>query len=372
MNTVDILKKLISIPSVFPNEQGISEFIFSHLKDQGFEVRKVKTDNDRYNLVAIFGQKDKYLGFYGHMDTVSCDEISDHDPYTLSIKGDRAWGLGVEDMKGAVSAILQVAEFVKQEKLPVKIILGVDEEGISKGAHDLVDSGLLNDIAFLIVGESGQVKNLNQAFSICYGRKGRILYQVEVFGKKAHAAESTRGINAIEQANSLITAILKMRFPKHLRLGATELIMTGIYADTSSFSIPDRCTFYFSLLTTPNVKSSKVEDNIQSLARRSNINIKISPVKRETPYGESYEVDRNNKFLKILEKEIFEPYQVKPIYTTSVADENVFANRLGIPVISIGPIGEGGHTQDEWVSLKSLAIVEEVYKKIIKLYNFTT
>lgn len=372
MDTVDLLKKLVSIPSVFPEEKEISRFIFSYLQNLGFEVKKIKTDEKRFNLVATFGKSKKYLGFYGHMDTVSRDEISKTDPFTMTIKGDKVCGLGVEDMKGAIAAILKTAEFAVEEKLSIKIILGVDEENISKGAHDLVNSGLLNELAFLIVGESGQVEDLNQPFSICYGRKGRILYQVEVFGKKAHAAESMRGINAIEQANSLITAILKMKFSKHSRLGMTELVITAIHADTSSFSIPDKCKFYFSLLTTPSIKSVDVEKNILNLANKQGIRIKISRVKRDTPYGDSYEIDRNNKFLKILEKEIFEPYQVKPIYTTSVADENVFANRLGIPVISLGPIGEGGHTKDEWVSLKSVGIVEEVYKKIIKLYNSAT
>jgi hypothetical protein len=42
------------------------------------------------------------------------------------------------------------------------------------------------------------------------------------------------------------------------------------------------------------------------------------------------------------------------IPTQSVADENVFANRLHIPVVTIGPIGGGDHTAEEWVSLNSL------------------
>lgn len=368
MQTIEILKKLISIPSVFPNEQEISKFISSYLKNQGFEVKKVKTDNARYNLVATFGQKDKYLGFYGHMDTVSRDEIS--DPFTLTIRGEKAWGLGVEDMKGAISVILKTAEFAVEAKLPVKIVMGVDEENISKGAHDLVDSGLLDDIAFLIVGESGQIENLNKPFNVCYGRKGRILYQVEVLGKKAHAAESHKGVNSIKQANQLISEILNIKFPKHANFGEAQIIITSIHADTTSFSVPDKCVFTFSLLTTPKVKGEEVEKHITQLARKRKINIEIGRVKRETPYSESYGIDKDNRFLKVLEKNILQPHKVKPIYASSVADENVFANRLGIPVISIGPMGGGEHTKDEWVNLKSLRNVEEVYKKIIRLYNY--
>ncbi|MDP3758803.1 MAG: M20/M25/M40 family metallo-hydrolase [Candidatus Daviesbacteria bacterium] len=369
MRTIELLKKLVSIPSVFPKEEEIGRFIFFYLQNLGFEVKKVETKKKRFNLIAAYGHTSKYIGFYGHMDTVSRDEISENNPFVLKIKDDKAWGLGVEDMKGGVAAILKVAEFAIEEKLPVKIIMGVDEENISKGAHDLVNSGLLDDLSFLIVGESGQIENLNQPFNVCYGRKGRILYQVEVFGKKSHAAERHKGVNAIEQTNNLISEILKIEFPKHVYLGRAQIIITSIHADTTSFSIPDKCVFTFSLLTTPKAKGKEIEKHIIELAGKMKINMKIGRMKRETPYGESYEIDKDNRFLKELEKNILKPYKIKPIYASSVADENVFTNRLGIPVISIGPIGGGEHTKDEWVSLKSLRTVEEVYRKIIKLYS---
>lgn len=368
MQLIELLKKLVSIPSVFPEEKEISSFISSCLQNLGFEVKKVETDKKRFNLVATYGHAKKYIGFYGHMDTVSRDEISESNPFVLEVEDDRAYGLGTEDMKGAISVILKTAEFAVEENLPIKVIMGVDEENISKGAHDLVNSGLLNNLSFLIVGESGQIENLNEPFSVCLGRKGRILYQVEVIGKKEHAAESGKGINAIEQTNHLISEILKIKFPKHVNLGEARLIITSIHADTTSFSIPDKCIFTFSLLTTPKIKGEEIEKNIIQLARKMKIHIKIGRINRETPYGESYEVDKENSFLKILENNIFKPYKIKPIYASSVADENVFANRLGISVISIGPIGGAEHTKDEWVSLKSLRTVEGVYKKIITLY----
>lgn len=369
MQLIELLRKLISIPSVFPQEEGISRFIFLYLQDLGFKIQRVETEKKRFNLVATYGQANKYIGFYGHMDTVLRDEISGDNPFVLKVKGDKAWGLGVEDMKGGIAAILKAAEFAVAEKLPIKVIMGVDEENISEGAHDLVKSTLLKDIAFLIVGESGQINNLDQPFSVCFGRKGRILYQVEVFGKKSHAAESSKGVNAIEQANKLIAMILKIKFAKHVHFGKAQIIITSIQADTTSFSIPDKCVFTFSLLSTPKARGEEVEEEIMQLAEKMKIDIKIGRIKRKTPYGESYEINRGNRYLKVIEKNIFRSYQIEPIYASSVADENVFANKLGIPVISIGPVGGGEHTKDEWMSLKSLGIVEKVYKEIIRLYN---
>src|SRR5260221_8795930 len=135
MTTQQLLEKLVSIPSVFPNEEKISVFIVDYLQHLGFTVKKVPTEKTRNNIVATFGKSKKYLGFYGHMDTVPRESYK--DAYRVIKKGKRVMGLGTEDMKGGIAAILKTAEFAVKNKLPVKIIIGVDEENISQGAHDL-------------------------------------------------------------------------------------------------------------------------------------------------------------------------------------------------------------------------------------------
>lgn len=368
MKTLQLLKKLISIPSDFPNEKKIGDYLFGYLKSLGFSVQKIETEKNRYNLVATFGKGKKTLGFYGHIDTVS-PESDQKNPYDISIKGNVAKGLGVQDMKGAIAAILQAGVYAVKNNFPVKLIFGVDEENISQGAHDLVDSGLLNDIGFLIVGESGQVKDYNQKFSVVFGRKGRILFDAEISGKKAHAAESEKAVNAIEQAVLLIKLLQEIKFSKHKNLNKTRIVIHSFRSETDSFSVPDRARILFSLLTTPNIDSKNFLDDLTAKAKKANLFVKIKPFERKTPYGESYEVDKKNPFLIKLERNIFSKYKIKPIYASSVADENIFANRLKIPVISIGPVGGEEHTKNEWLDLNSLKIVEKVYKDIIDLYN---
>lgn len=368
MNALALLKQLVSISSVYPNEKEFADFLSHYLQNLGFKISKVRTNSTRYSIVATYGKSTKYLAFYGHLDTVPPDNYT-RDPYKVILKDGKAMGLGCEDMKGGITAILQAGEYAVKENLPVKLIFGVDEENISQGAHDLVDSGLLKDIGFLIAGESGQVNDYTQSFSTVFGRKGRILYKAIITGKKTHAAESYKGINAIEKASEFVKILHAIKFATHTRLGKTSAVAHSIKSETDSFSIPDTCTILFSLLTTPNVKSDDFVKKIKSEAKRKKIEVSIEKVERATPYGESYEIDLKNPFFKKIKKKIFSHYKVDPIYTPSVADENIFANRLRIPVISLGPIGGGGHTKDEWVSLGSLQIVEEVYKRLILAYH---
>jgi acetylornithine deacetylase/succinyl-diaminopimelate desuccinylase-like protein len=367
MDAKEYLAELVGIQSVFPHENLISSRLQRILSEMGFAVNTVLTGT-RKNVVATYGKSDKFLCFYGHMDTVP-PNTGMVRPYKLKINGKIGTGLGVADMKGGISSILVAAEYAIQKDYPLKVVFGVDEENIFLGSFDLIKSGLMNNISFMVVGESGEVKAHNQPFNVCYGRKGRILFDATVTGKRAHAARSKEGINAISESATLVRIIDSIKFPKHKNLRETNLVVQGINSSADSFSVPDKCTIQFSLLSTPKVKSSEVISKIMKRASERNIEVMIVPHKRETLYAESYEINRKDPFLRKLERNLFEPQGVLPIYTGSVADENVFANGLNIPVISLGPISGGHHSINEWVDLNSLEATASAYKKVLELFS---
>jgi succinyl-diaminopimelate desuccinylase len=271
-------------------------------------------------------------------------------------------------MKGGISCILQAAAWATTEGLPVKVILGVDEENISQGANDLIRSGKLSDVGFLIVAESGQVTDFSQPISVCLGRKGRIVFEIEVSGMAAHAAEHHKGVNAIEKAAELCLALRELPLPTHPKLGASALVTQGIRSEASAFSVPDHCTITCSLLTCPGMTSEAFMQLVTHTAARIGVQVVVRVKERATPYGEAFEIDQNHPFYQSLYLSTLAPLHVVPMFTPSVADENFFAHSLGIPVLSIGPIGSGDHTKDEWVRLSSLAKVVDVYKRAIALY----
>jgi len=369
---LEILKSLVAIKSAYPDEAKLSNFLAEYLKNLGFKVDIVMTKSNRPNIVAKNLASKSYLAFYGHMDTVSADSKYERDPLDIWVEDQGlARGLGVSDMKGGIAAILSVAAYAQNNKLPIKIIFCVDEENISLGAHDLLTSNLLNDIDFLISAESGQVTNEKQPYSVCYGRRGRIALDVVVAGRKVHAAEHSKGVNAIIDASKFVIACADLVFPPDVNFGATALVVHQISGMTDSFSVPDSCKLYFSALTTPSIRHDDVINELRELARSIGVEAKVSPQKRTTPYAESYEIDTSNLLLKKIEQDIFTTDRITPLYTASVADENIFANKLGIPVISLGPIGGGDHTVNEWVSIQSIDNVALVYEKILHLYNST-
>lgn len=362
-----VLAELVAIPSTYPDEAAVGSYVAQYLEKLGFYIQLIPTSEGRNNIIATYGAADKYLAFYGHLDTVEPDAHYEKDPHTIWTEGDKAHGLGAADMKGGICAMLHFAQYAVQTKKPVKLVFGVDEEAISEGAHDLVDSELLESVDFLISAESGQSEGINQDYSVCYGRRGRIGLEIEVFGRKKHAAENTKAINAVEHAATLITHFPKINFKQNAHFGKTVFVVHSISGDTDSFSVPDNCVITLSALTAPNTSHDEVIRKLQKLAAELDVDAEIRPLERKTPYAESYEVQTSD-FLKTVETKLFKPNNISISYSDSVADENIFATRLNIPVISMGPIGGGDHTVNEWVSLASIDKLIDGYAAVLDLY----
>jgi len=365
--TVKLLTILVGIPSVFPNEQGLSRFIEKYLHSlNNCSIERVPVSKGRDNIIATIGNAKKYPCFYGHMDTVEPDQLWVQNPYKVTIKQGIAKGLGVTDMKGGIAVILLVAKYASENNLAIKLAFGVDEEQFSEGSFILTKNSFFDDVCIIISAESGQVINKNQPFAVNYGRMGRIVLQCEIQGLTAHAARSDLAINAIFKAGRLLQLIQNLKFKSHPQLGKTEILPFEIKGLTNSFSIPEQTEVKFNVLTTPGTSGKTVLAKIKSVAKKNNIKVLLNLMSRPTPYMESYQVDLDHPLIIKMGK-LFQQHKVTPVYARSVADENRFANDLNIPVISLGPVGGGDHTADEWVKLDSLEKVLEVYKEIIQI-----
>lgn len=364
---LELMSRLVAINSVFPGEGRLVNFIEAYLQQLRFSVERVPAEPGRDNLVAVYGQNQKFLCLYGHVDTVPPDPAWKQNPFLVTIAGGVARGLGVADMKGGLAVILLAAKYAYQHRRPIKLAFGVDEENISLGSYTLTKTRFFNNVNLLISAESGQIVNESQDYSVNYGRKGRFVIEVAIEGVAAHAARSDLATNAITQTARFLMLADQLNLPKHSRLGQTEIIPFFIESQTDSFSIPSRSVLRLNVLTVPGVTSSHVIEQLEKLCRQERIQAAFQLVQRITPYMEAYEVDRRDSNIQLLENKIFSQFKVIPGYAASVADENRFANELGIPVISIGPIGGHDHTANEWVNLSSLRKTLIVYQKIINL-----
>ena len=65
-----LLQQIVNIPSVFPHEGKLAEFLYTYLRHLGFTVTQQEVGDGRWNVLAEKGRSDHALMFYGHLDTV--------------------------------------------------------------------------------------------------------------------------------------------------------------------------------------------------------------------------------------------------------------------------------------------------------------
>ena len=161
---IDFYRKLISINSISSEipEQDISneeviDFLNDYLTDKGFVTKKlpVKNSRNKYNLIAKIGSGAGGLALCGHTDTVPCDEgkwLS--NPFELTERNNRLYGLGVIDMKGFFAFVYNVIENIELSALkkPLYVIATGDEETNMGGAISLQEQ-FSDKPDLMIIGE---------------------------------------------------------------------------------------------------------------------------------------------------------------------------------------------------------------------------
>ena len=382
MESVELLKKLVSLNSVFPNASELAHYLADELKKQGFSVELQKWGDNRFNVLAKRGTKGKPILLYGHMDTVPAygyDAVG-RKPQELIEKEGKLYGLGGYDMKAGIAAIVKAVEETKgKTDRAIKIMFVSDEEADSTGAYEVSKTEFFSDVEVAIATEISDVHDLNEKTrAITLGRRGRIQYEIKVPGKSFHAARLEHGISAVTEASKLAIELEKMNseLPKHAKLSHGSQHVRKFYSESLSLSIPDEAIMLLDrhLVPPETIESARleIEEKINELykkgilkeaeGKRATITVK----KRYVPYMSPYTTPENNPYVEKLAKTIEKTLgaKAKINYGMSVADENLIAMQ-GIPVISYGPIGEGEHSNKEWVSKKSYLELIEVLKNFL-------
>ena len=373
-NVEKILGKLVNIESIFPNEGKVGEFVDDYLQKKGFKTFREYLSEGRFNVFGERGEGDAAILFYGHLDTVPIYGEWSADPLKLTDRGDRLCGLGASDMKGGIAAILDAVG--KSEHGRVKVLFCVDEENLSAGAWKAVEEERrwFDDVKIIISAESGDSENSEGgAEVITLGRRGRCVISIDVQGMSAHGAKPTKGLSAIEEAAKIVLNLHKIKLLRHAELGSESVFIREISSASTSLSVPDKAHLEVDIHMVPPSKVSDAEERvrllIEGLKREKILNdstvVSVKAKIRETPYLEPYSTDADavKGIIKIIEDFGGNP---EFNYGSSVADENVFANELSIPVVTIGPSGGNNHSGDEWVSRNSLDDVATLYLRMIE------
>lgn len=356
MDITQQLKKLVSIPSTYPHEEKMGEYVYSLLKKAGFTVEKQFIDETRFNVLAEKGTGDRSILFYAHLDTVGVVEGWKTDPHTLKIIGDKAYGLGVWDMKAGLLANILAVQNTVTKNMKVKMVFCVDEEYISRGGHALMKNTFMYDVMCVVSTEPAFQHGVQ---GIVTGRIGRSVYDVTLTGPSHHFAF----YDPKKDINHALSDFIQTTQKLYKKTGDKKqfVFVRTIESRTVGMSLPEKISLQLDSSVLPPHTHASILSSLQSAAQKiekkykSFFTISVQKHDRETPFLEPYTVAKDNSYLKALQKSVLATTKKRavPYFRSSVADENIFGAQ-GIPTLGIGPVGGNAHGANEWVSLRSL------------------
>ena len=212
-----IAVQLMATESTTLNEGRVMTVAEGILTELGWNVRRIPVTPGRDNLLA-YGSTPVELVFSTHLDTVP----PYHPP---TIEGDRLLGRGACDAKGIAAAMICAATSLRDQGVPVGVLLVVGEEAPHDGA--MAANAVQNSCKVLINGEPTESK-------LGVGTKGALRCSITVHGKAAHSAYPQLGISATANLVALLNEIPTLSLPTHPILGATTInigVLSGGVAD---------------------------------------------------------------------------------------------------------------------------------------------
>ena len=230
----DIIE-ISKIPAINPRMNGQGEYerfqwIIQFLEKREIPYKLIQVpdsavaENVRLNIVVtINGTEDteKTLWFIAHVDTVNTGDLDcwDTDPLNPQRKGDRIYGLGVEDNSQAVISELYTCAALFENNVRAKcnigFIFGSDEEtGSQYGLHALLEENIFGPRDEAIVPDGGSP----DGSFIEIAEKSMVWLKFTVTGKQAHASMPHLGVNACSAGMHLgveLEDMLKKEFTSH-------------------------------------------------------------------------------------------------------------------------------------------------------------
>jgi len=242
MNPAELLTLLVGSPSVSGEEGPLADLLEDLLDARGFEVQR-----QGHNLWFSFGRKGgSRLLLNSHLDTGPPCAGWEGDPFTPLWNGARLQGLGANDAKGCVAAILLAAFELSQRDLAGEVVVALtaEEETGGQGIATILDQ--LGPLDGAVVGEPTGLR-------VCAAQRGLLILRCTARGQSGHVANAQMlgAENAIHKAARDIGRVAAMEFPIHPLLGSQKAQATLIQGGLRHNQVPDACEFFIDLRTGP-------------------------------------------------------------------------------------------------------------------------
>lgn len=339
--SIELLEKLISIPSFSGEETESAALIVTFFNKKNIEISRNK--NNIWVINKYFDDQKPCILLNSHHDTVRPNEGYKRDPFDAQNLDGKLYGLGSNDAGASLVSLLALfLYFYDREDLKYNLIFSATAEEESSGPKGL-NSILqyLPELEFAVVGEP-------TGMQLAIAEKGLLVIDAYAPGIAGHAAHSNTE-NAIYNAIRDIEWIRNYEFSEISELlGKVKMTVTQIDAGREHNVVPGSCHFTIDVRVTEKYTNREVykyidKHTISKLKARS-FNLNSSSINPDHPIVRAgVELGR------------------KTYGSPTLSDQSV----LACPSLKLGP-GEStrSHQADEFVEINEINEAIDLYIKI--------
>lgn len=345
MDTAALLQSLVAIPSVSGSEGALADHISALLSAEGFVIQR-----QGHSIWFEVGEGAPRLLFLSHLDTIPPCEGWTTDPLKPVWESGRLHGLGANDAKGCVAALISAARTLApkagEDAGTAIFAFASEEETEGKGTQAMLP--YLGHVDAAVVCEPTTLQ-------VCTAQRGRLVLRCTARGTAAHAAHARLGENAIHTAARDIARLETLSFDPHPLLGVTRPVVTTINGGRVRNQVPDHCEFYVDIRTTPNLKE---EDVLRRIAGELESTV--------TVMSSEYCPTATQPGEPIVRAALSAAGTSGSIGSNTTSDWVFLGD---IPAVKAGP-GDThrSHRPDEWIALNELNAGAAFYANLAKSY----
>ncbi len=254
-SAIELLEKLIPIPSFSREEKEAADFFQLFIEGKGYTT--FRKGNNIWCIAAGFDKTKKTLLLNSHIDTVRPTNAWTYNPLEAKIEGDKLYGLGSNDAGASLVSLLHVFFILSEKAQPYNLIFSCSAEEEVSGANGCAAMiPELPPIDLAVVGEP-------TGMQLAVAEKGLLVLDCVARGKSGHAARE-EGENAIYKAIEDINWFRTFQFDKKSELsGPVKMSVTMINAGTQHNVIPDRCEFVVDIRTNEFYSNIEVVEEVK-------------------------------------------------------------------------------------------------------------
>ena len=371
MSNLELLKKLIKIESISPNDNGCFDVIKQQFDGLDFSFEETNYKNISNLIITNGDSKNKTFCFLGHTDVVPPGPESEWSvpPFSGEIIDNKIYGRGAADMKGGVACFISaLKEFLSENKDPsfnIMVLLNSNEEGkLENGKVDRVINKMIDKdkfIDFCLIGEPSSSKKVGDVIRI--GRRGSLSGNLKVYGIQGHVAYPKQALNPILGIGKTLEELKNMDWDRgNENFEPTSFQVSNIKSGTGAENVvPGVLEMTFNFRFSPESSPDGLKEKFEALLKKSDLKYDVSWTLSALPF-----LTAKTEFIDIVKSSIKEINNIDTkIDNGGGTSDGRWVAPMGSEIVELGPLNKTIHQIDEHVDIEDLSTLKEIYKKIL-------